>query len=114
MTQIEDEKQVADLTVQEKVTKFGDRELLGRGACGTMLLVTRLKVICALTMLNVKDDREATALKGLLHLNIIRLYHYYKAPSHNPKLHLLMELMVIDLTAYIKSRLKDMASSSPH
>ncbi|KAG0589022.1 hypothetical protein KC19_2G286500 [Ceratodon purpureus] len=102
LAQFEDEAQVVDVNLQEKLIKYEGPEFLGRGGCGSVFRVTWLGIHCALKMLDVKDEREVTALKGLLHPNIIRLYHYWDAPSHNPKSHLLMELMSMDLTVCIE------------
>ncbi|KAG0627939.1 hypothetical protein M758_2G239800 [Ceratodon purpureus] len=102
LAQFEDEAQVVDVNLQEKLIKYEGPEFLGRGGCGTVFRVTWLGIRCALKMLDVKDEREATALKGLFHPNIIRLYHYWDAPSHNPTSHLLMELMSMDLTVCIE------------
>lgn len=114
LAQLGEEAPVADLSVLQKVVvhENGRDPVLGMGGCGAVLRVKWLGVQCALKMLNVKDEREATALKGLLHPNIIRLYFYWEAPSENPKSNLLMELMDMDLSVYIESQLKRMASSN--
>jgi serine/threonine protein kinase len=66
-----------------------------------------------LKILNLQDEREATALKGLYHPNIVRLFRYWEAgPSLDPKSHLLMELMPTYLGKYIEGRLKNMSFST--
>jgi hypothetical protein len=76
---------------------------LGSGASGDVSEVTWLQQKCALKVLKVADEKEATILRGCNHPHIVRFLWYWE---HQKRSHILMEWMPTDLCTHIQGLLE--------
>jgi serine/threonine protein kinase len=77
--------------------------LLGSGTSGHVSEVTWLKQKCALKVLKVADEKEATILRRCNHPHIVRFLWYWE---HQRKSHIVMEWMPTDLYAHIQCQVE--------
>jgi tRNA A-37 threonylcarbamoyl transferase component Bud32 len=89
--------------VESKQLKVRPGILLGSGASGHVSEVTWLQQKCALKVLKVVDEKEATILRGCNHPHIVRFLWYWE---HQRKSHILMEWMPTDLYAHIQGQVE--------
>ncbi len=97
----EDDRFAAD--VESKQLKVRPGIVLGSGASGHVSEVTWLQQICALKVLKVVDEKEATILRGCNHPHIVRFLWYWE---HQRKSHILMEWMPTDLYTHIEGQVE--------
>jgi hypothetical protein len=76
---------------------------LGSGASGDVSEVTWLQRKCALKVLKVADEKEATILRGCNHPHIVRFLWYWE---HQKRSHIMMEWMPTDLCTHIEGLLE--------
>jgi len=97
----EDDRFAANVESKQLKVRLGI--LLGSGASGHVNEVTWMQQKCALKVLKVVDEKEATILRGCNHPHIVRFLWYWE---HQRKSHILMEWMPKDLYAYIQGQVE--------
>jgi serine/threonine protein kinase len=89
--------------VESKPLKVRPGRHLGDGASGRVSEVIWLQQKCALKVLKVVDEKEATILRGCSHPHIVRFLWYWE---HHRKSHIVMEWMPADLYTHIEAQVE--------
>ncbi|KAH9538432.1 hypothetical protein CY35_15G004200 [Sphagnum magellanicum] len=96
-----DDQFAANVESKQLMARPGN--LLGSGASGNVTEATWLDKKCALKVLKVVDEKEATILRGCNHPHIVRFLWYWE---HQRKSHIVMEWMPTDLSTHIERQVE--------